>query len=85
MGIGCRLRGAEAANRAQDDVQLAVADGVLAVSLQFMRRLDDSRELRLFDSRHKGSEGGGYKPSKRGAELEGKTAWFPQEVSKVAQ
>jgi hypothetical protein len=26
-----------------------------------------------------------YKPSKRGAELEGKTAWFPQEVSKVAQ
>ena len=27
----------------------------------------------------------GHKPSKRGAELEGKTALFPQEVSKVAQ
>ena len=32
-----------------------------------------------------GERGRGYKPSKRGAELEGKTALFPQEVSKVAQ
>ena len=58
MGIGCRLRGAEAANRARDDVQLAIADRVLAVSVHLMRRLDESRELRSFDSRHRGARTG---------------------------
>jgi len=58
MGIGCRLRGAEAANRARDDVQLAMADRVLAVSVHLMRRLDESRELRSFDSRHRGAMAG---------------------------
>ena len=55
MGIGWRLRGAEAANRARDDVQLAMAERVLAVSVHLMRRLDDRRELRFFDSRHRGA------------------------------
>jgi hypothetical protein len=58
MGIGCRLRGAEAANRVRDDVQLAMADRVLAVSVYLMRRLNDSRALRLFDSRHRGAMAG---------------------------
>ena len=58
MGIGCRLQGAEATNRARDDVQLAMADRVLAVSVHLMRRLDDSRELRLFDSRRRGARAG---------------------------
>ena len=58
MGIGCRLRGAEAANRARDDVQLAMADRVLAVSVYLIRRLNDSRALRLFDSRHRGAMAG---------------------------
>jgi hypothetical protein len=58
MGIGCRLRGAEAAKRGRDDVQLAMAERVLAVSVHLMRRLDDSRELRLFDSRHRGARAG---------------------------
>ena len=58
MGIGCRLLGAEAGNRARDDVQLAMADRVLAVSVYLMRRLNDSRALRLFDSRHRGAMAG---------------------------
>jgi hypothetical protein len=58
MGIGCRLRGAEVAKRAGDDVQLAMAECVLAVSVHLTRRLDDSRELRLFDSRHRGARAG---------------------------
>ena len=58
MGIGCRLLGAEAGNRARDDVQLAMADRVLAVSVHLMRRLDDSSELGLFDSRHRGARAG---------------------------
>jgi hypothetical protein len=58
MGIGCRLRGAEAADRVRDDVQLAMGDRVLGVSVHLMRRLDDSRELRLFDSRHRGARAG---------------------------
>ena len=58
MGIGCRLWGVETASRARDDVQLAMADRVFAVSVHLMRRLDDSRELRLFDSRHRGARAG---------------------------
>jgi hypothetical protein len=38
-----------------------------------------------YSIRGTGERGRGYKPSKRGAELEDRTAWFPQEVSKVAQ
>jgi hypothetical protein len=38
-----------------------------------------------YSIRGTGERGRGYKPSKRGAELEGKPAWFPQDVSKVAQ
>ena len=55
MGIGRRLRGTETANRARDDVQLAMAERVLAVSVHLMRRLDDGRELRFVDSRHRGA------------------------------
>jgi hypothetical protein len=35
-----------------------MADRVLAVSVHLMRRLDDSRELRLFDLRHRGARAG---------------------------
>jgi hypothetical protein len=38
-----------------------------------------------YSIRGAGERGRGYKPSKRVAKLEDKTAWFPQEVSKVAQ
>ena len=55
MGIGCRLREAETANRARDDVQLAMADRVLAAAVHLIGQLDDSRELRLSDSRHRGA------------------------------
>lgn len=38
-----------------------------------------------YSIRGTGERGRGYRPSKRGARLEDKIAWFPQEVSKVAQ
>ena len=58
MGIGCRLRGAEAANRARDDVQLAMADRVFVAAVRLIGRLDGCRGLRGVDSRHRGAMAG---------------------------
>ena len=52
------LQGAETANRAPGDVQLAMADRALAAAVHLIGRLGGSRELRLSDSRHKGARAG---------------------------
>jgi hypothetical protein len=45
-------------NRARGDAQLAMADGVRAVSAQLTGRLDGCRELCGADSRHGGAGAG---------------------------
>jgi hypothetical protein len=58
MGIGCRLRGAETANRARGDAQRAMAEGVRAAAVELAGRLDCGRELCVADSKHRGARAG---------------------------
>ena len=55
MGIGCRLRGAERANRARGDAQRAPAERVRTAALGLTGRLDGGRELCAADSEHRGA------------------------------
>src|ERR1035437_5351110 len=55
MGIGCRLGGAETANRAHGDAQRALAEGARAAAVELTGRLDGGRELCVADSKHRGA------------------------------
>jgi hypothetical protein len=58
MGIGCRLRRAETANRAREDAQLAMAERVRAAAGNLTGRLDGCCEVCEADSKHRGARAG---------------------------
>jgi len=55
MGIGCRLRGTETANRANRDAQWALSDRGRAAAADLTERLDGDREVCVADSKHRGA------------------------------
>ena len=58
MGIGCRPRGAETANRVRRDAQWALAERVRVSAVDLAGRLDVCRGPRGVDSRHRGARTG---------------------------
>jgi len=58
MGIGCRLRGVDTADRARGDAQRALAEGGRAGAVELTGRLHVFRGLCGVDSRHRGARTG---------------------------